>query len=69
MTSYLLKLDVLVEDCHLGNYEMQKLEKQMSVAIIIDCYLSLLSNLIDVGVAATSDLKMFNYFIAVNLIY
>lgn len=48
---------------------MQKLEKQMSVAIIIDCYLSLLSNLIDVGVAATSDLKMFNYFIAVNLIY
>jgi len=27
----------------------------MSVAIIIDCYLSLLSNLIDVGVAATSD--------------
>ncbi len=65
-TSYLLKLDVLVEDFHLGNYEM---EKQMSVAIIIDCYLSLLSNLIDVGVAATSDLKMFNYFIAVNLIY
>jgi hypothetical protein len=59
-------LDGLVEDCL---YEMQKLIKGMSGAIIIDCYLSLISSLREVRVAAASDLKMFNYFIAVNLIY
>ena len=53
----------------LGTYDMQKQEKGLSVAIIIDCYLSLLSNLREVRVAAASDFKMINYFIAVKLIY